>query len=124
MDLNAFLCSLNLCVKLHPICPIYALLQSRHVSLYVPDLLYLSRVWCFGISSFCSVLLARMAILMSALLNMFVMKVVSLLKYVKGAHLCAMLPGFWLGVVAVGCLRVRGLCVCVCVCVSGIHYSA
>ena len=102
MDLNAFLCSLNLCVKLRPVCPIYALLQSGYVSLYAPDLLYLSRVWCFGVSSFCSVLLALMVILMLAFLDMFVMKVVSLRKYVKGAHLCAMLPGSWLGVAAVG----------------------
>ena len=109
MDLNAFLCSLNLCVKLCLICPIYALLQSGHVSLYAPDLLYLSRVWGFGISSFCSVLLARMVILMSAFLSMFVMKVVSLPKYVKGAHLCAMLPGSWLGVAAIGCVGVGGL---------------
>jgi len=36
---------------------------------------------------------------MSAFLKMFVIKVVSLPTYVKGAHLCAVLPGFWLGVI-------------------------
>ena len=75
--------------------------MSRHVSLYAPDLLYLSRVWGFDISSFWSVLLVRRAILMSAFLKMFVTKVVSLPTYVKRAHLCAVLPGFWLGVTVV-----------------------
>ena len=116
MDLNAFLCSLNLCVKLGPVCPIYALLQSGHVSLYAPDLLYLSRVWGFGVSSFYSVLLARMVILMSAFLNMFVTKIVSLSKYVKWPHLFVILSGSWVRVAAVGSLGV-GVCVCVCVCV-------
>jgi hypothetical protein len=55
-----------------------------------------------------------MVILMSAFLNMFVMKLVFLPKYVKGAHLCVMLPGSWLGVAALGCFGVEGLCVCVC----------
>jgi len=49
---------------------------------------------------------------MSAFLKMFVIKVVSLPKYVKGAHLCVVLPGFWLGVI-VACLRVGGMCVCI-----------
>ena len=43
-----------------PVCPPYALLQSGHVSLYAPDLLYLYRVCGFGISSYWSVLLARL----------------------------------------------------------------
>jgi hypothetical protein len=90
--------------------PYIRLVAVRALSLYAPDLLYLSRVWGFGISSFCSVLLARMAIRMSAFLSMFVMKVVSLPKYVKGAHLCVvMLPGSWLGVAAIGCVGVGGL---------------
>jgi len=63
----------------------------------------------------------RRVILMSPFLNMFVINVVSLPKYVKGAHLCVALSGFWLGV-AVGCPGVG--CVCVCVCVSGTHCSA
>jgi len=49
---------------------------------------------------------------MSAFLKMFVIKVVSLPTYVNGAHLCAGLPRFWLGVI-VSCLGVRGMCVCV-----------
>jgi len=113
-DLTAFLCSLNLCVKHRPVCPTYGLLQSGDVSLYAPDLLYLSRVWGFVISSFWSVLLVRRVILMSAFLKMFVIKLVSLPKYVKGAYLCVVFSGFWLGV-AVGCLGVG----CVSVCVSG-----
>jgi len=71
MDLNAFLYSLNLCVKLWSVCPTYTLLHSGQVSLYAPDLLYLSRAWGFGISSFCRVLLVRRAILMSAFLKMW-----------------------------------------------------
>ena len=87
LDLNAFLCSLNLCVKLLPVCPTYALLQSRHVSLCALDLLYLSRVWGFGISRFWRVLLVCNVILSSVVLKRFVIKVVSLPVYVKGAHL-------------------------------------
>ena len=41
----------------------------------------------------------RRVILMSAFLKMFVIKVVSLPKYVKGAHLCVFFSGFWPGVV-------------------------
>jgi len=41
-----------------------------------------------GISSFWIVLLVRRAILMSAFLKMFIIKLVSLPKYVKGAHVC------------------------------------
>ena len=52
----------------------------------------------------------RRVILMSVFLKMFVIKVVSLPKYVKGAHLCVVFSGFWLGV-TVGCLGVG--CVCV-----------
>ena len=49
---NTFLCSLHPSAKLLSRCPTYALLQSGHVSLYAPDLVYLSRVWGFNISSF------------------------------------------------------------------------
>ena len=118
-DLNAFLCSLNLRVKHRPVCPTYALLQSGHVSSYAPDLLYFSRVGDFVISSFWNVLLVRRVILMSAFLKMFVIKLVSLPKYVKGVHLCVVFSGFWLGV-AVGCYGVG----CVSVCVSGTNCSA
>ena len=111
LDLNAFLCSLNLCVKLCPICPTHALLQSGHVSLYALDVLCLSRVWGFGINSFWRVLLVRSVILSSAFLKSFVIKVVSLPMYVKGAHFCVVITVFWLGVMVV-CLG-WGLCVCV-----------
>ena len=37
----------SLC-EAYSVCPTYGLLQSGHVSLYAPDLLYLSRVWGFG----------------------------------------------------------------------------
>jgi hypothetical protein len=42
--LKAYLCSLYLTVKLWPVCPIYALLQSGQVNLYAPDFVYLSGV--------------------------------------------------------------------------------
>ena len=101
-------------MKHRPVCPTYTLLQSGHVSLYAPDLLYLSWVWGFVISSFWSVLLVHRVILISAFLKMFVIKVVSLPKYVKRAHLCVF---FWF--LAGGCSRLSrgGMCVCVCVCV-------
>jgi len=54
----------------------------------------------------------RSVILRSAFLKRFVIKVVSLQMYVKGAHFCVVLPGFWLGVM-VGCLGVGAMCVCV-----------
>ena len=119
LDLNAFLCSLNLCVKLLSVCPTYTLLQSEHVSLYAPDLLYLSRVWGFGISSFWRVLLVCSVILRSVFLKRFVIKVVSLRMYVKGAHFCVVLSVFRLGVM-VCCLREGAMCVCG----PGIHCSA
>ena len=109
LDLNTFLCSLNLYVKLRPACPTYILLQSGHVSVYAPDLLYLSTVWGFGISSFWRVLLVRSVILRSAFLKRFVIKVVSLPMYVKGAHFCVVISVFWLGTM-VGCLGVGAMC--------------
>ena len=116
-DLNAFLCSLNLCVKQRPVCPTYALLQSGHVGLFAPDLLYLSRIRGFCISRFWIVLLVRRVILMSVFLKMFAIKVVYLPKYVKGAHLCVvfLVSGWGLGRLSRG-----GMCVCV----SGTHCSA
>ena len=110
MDLNAFLYSLNLRAKLLPVCPTYALLQSGHVSLYAPDLLYLSRVWCFGITSFWRVLLVRNVILRLVFLKRFVIKVVSLPMYVKGGHFYVVVSVFWLGVM-VGYLGVGDMCV-------------
>ena len=54
----------------------------------------------------------RRMIPMSAFLKMFIIKVVSLPKYVKGAHLCGL---FWF--LAGGCGRLSrgGMCVCVCI---------
>ena len=54
----------------------------------------------------------RRVILMLAFLKMFVLKLVSLPKYVKRVHLCLVFSGFWLGV-AVGCLGVGCVSVCV-----------
>ena len=109
LDLNAFLCFLNLCVKLLPVYPTYALLQSRHVNLYAPDLLYLSRVGGFGISSFWRVLV-RSVILRSVFLKRFVIKLVSLPMYVKGAHFRVVVSVFLVGVM-VFCLGVGAMCV-------------
>jgi hypothetical protein len=39
--------SLNHIAKFLPVCPTSAFLQSGHVSLYTPNLVYLSVVWCF-----------------------------------------------------------------------------
>ena len=61
----------------------------------------------------------RSVILRSAFLKRFVIKVVSLPMYVKGAHFCVVLPGFWLGIM-VGCLGVGAMCVYG----SGTHCSA
>jgi len=47
---------------------------------------------------------------MTAFLKMFIIKVVSLPKCVKGAHLCVVFSCLWLGV-AVGCLGVGCACV-------------
>ena len=111
MDLKAFLCSLNLCVKLRPVCPTYALLHSGQVCLYAPDLLYLSRAWGFGTSSLWRVLLVCRVILMCAFLKMFVINVVSLPMYVKGGpFLCGFI---WF--LAGGFVRLPwgGVCVCI-----------
>jgi len=44
------MCSLNRILKLLLVCPMYAFLQSGHVSLYAPDLVYLSIVWYLCVS--------------------------------------------------------------------------
>ena len=76
--LNAILCSWKRMVKLRPVCPTYAFLQSGHVSLYTPDRECMSVVCLLCIKSFCTVLLVRNAIFTSVLLNRLVMYVVSL----------------------------------------------
>jgi len=40
--LNADLCSLNCATKVLPVGPTYVLLESGHVSLYIPDCVYFS----------------------------------------------------------------------------------
>jgi hypothetical protein len=81
MVLNAYLCPLNLIVKLR-------LLQSGHISLYAPECVYLSGGWCWGISSLWIVLVVHQATFRSVFLNKLVMNVVSLPIYVNDAHLC------------------------------------
>ena len=86
MKFVSSVCSLNFCVKFLPVCPT-ALLQSGHVSLYAPDLLYLYRVWGFGISIFWRVLLVRSAILWSIFLERFVIKKKSFSTNVCNYHI-------------------------------------
>jgi len=105
---TAFLCSLYLSPKLFPVCPSYAL--SGHVSLYVPERVYLSGVMSFCISHFWRVLLVLSAIFRSVFLNRFVIYVVSFPMYVKDAHFCVwVLVCLFEGLV--GCPMVGGLCV-------------
>ena len=110
MVLNAYLCSLNLTAKLHPVCPTYALLQPGHVNLHAPEHAYLLGGWCWGISSFWIVLVVHQATFRSVFLNRLVMNVVSLPIYVNDAHLCVVVL-VSLTNVMVGHLRVGGLCV-------------
>jgi len=49
---NAFLCSLYLLLNFLPVCPMYAMLQSGQVSLYVPERVYLSVDICLFPSRF------------------------------------------------------------------------
>ena len=85
--LNAFLCSLKCVSKFLSVCPMYALPQSGHVSLYTPDCESISVLCCLCDSSVCMELLVRNAIFMLVFLNRWVMKLVSLPMYVKMAHL-------------------------------------
>ena len=97
-----------------PVCPMYALPQSGHVSLYTPDCESISVLCCLCDSSVCMELLVRNAIFMLVFLNRWVMKLVSLPMYVKMAHLgvgvCVCVCG-WLFFVVVGrwaqCWRVE-----------------
>jgi hypothetical protein len=85
---NARLCPLNLIEKFLPVWPTYALLHMGQVSLYIPDSVYLSVVFCFCNTLFPMVFCVRNAILMLVRLKMFVIKVVSLLVLVNVAHFC------------------------------------
>ena len=108
--LNAYLCSLYLIVKLCPVCPTYAFLQSGHTNLYAPEHAYLSGGWCWGISSLWIVLVVRQATFRSVFLNNLVTNVVSLPKYVNDAHMCVVVFVSFTNV-EVCRLRVGGLCV-------------
>jgi hypothetical protein len=110
LDLKAYLFSLYLSVKLRPVCPIYALLQSGQINLCTPDYVYTLGVWWWGVSSFWTVFVVRQAIFRSIFLNRLVMKVVSLPVYVNVVHLCV-LVFVSLFNVEVWRLRVGGLCV-------------
>jgi hypothetical protein len=108
--LNAYLCSLNLIVKLQPVCPTYALLQSGHSNLYAPERAYLLGGWCCVISSLWIVLVVCQVIFRSVFLNKLVTNVVSLPIYVNDAHLCVVVFVSFTNV-EVCHLRVGGLCV-------------
>ena len=69
---NASLCLLYCIVKDLPVCPTYALLQSRQVNLYTPDSENLLEIGFFGMRRFLKVLLVWKAILSSARLNTLV----------------------------------------------------
>jgi hypothetical protein len=97
-------------VKLRPVCPTYALLQSAHINLYALEHAYLSGGWCWGISSLQIVLVVHQATLRSVFLNKLDMNVVSLPIYVNDAHLCVVVL-LSLTNVEVCHLRVGGLCV-------------
>jgi hypothetical protein len=64
------------------------LLHTGHVSLYIPDSVYLSVVCCLCISLLPTVLLVQNAILKLVHLKMFVINVISLPMYVNVAHFC------------------------------------
>jgi len=66
------MCSLNRTAKLLPVCPTYAFLQSRHVSLYTPDLVYLSVVWYLCVRVLWIVFMVRNAIFRLVCLNVLV----------------------------------------------------
>ena len=85
---NACLCSLKRIAKFLPVCPTYALLHTGHVSLYIPDCVYLSVLCVVCVSLLLMVLFVLYAILRLVFLNMLVMNVVSLPVYVNVVHFC------------------------------------
>ena len=108
--LNAFLCPLYISAKPLPVCPMYALLQSRHVSLNAPERMYLSGTSYFRFGSFWILLFVLSAILRPAFLNKFVINMVSLPMYINDAHFYLVVPACPFGEL-VGCLGLGGLCV-------------
>jgi len=105
--LNACLCSLNLTEKFFPVWPTYTLLHTGHVSLYIPESVYLSVVCCLCSNLFPMVLLVRNAILMFVHLKMFVINVISLPVYINVAHFCFSIG---LGSVCFLSFRLGGFC--------------
>jgi hypothetical protein len=75
--LKASLFSLYHAKKFLPVWPTYAILKSGHVSLYAPDCVYLSVLWCLCVSWLYIVLFVRNAIFVLVCLNKLVMYVVS-----------------------------------------------
>ena len=98
-------------IEASPVCPIYALSQSGHVSLYAPERVYLSGVMCFCISRFWIVLRVLSAIFRPVFLNRLVIYAVSLPTYVKDAHFCVWVPVFLSEGVVGECPMVGVLCV-------------
>ena len=85
-------CSWNLTLNGLPVCPVYFILHSGHVSWYTPFLSYL--LWgvsCFIVRRFSIVLSVVNAIFTIVFLNSFVTNLVCLPTYVNFAHIC-----FWL----------------------------
>ena len=70
--LKVFSCSLNRVTKRLPVCPTYALSQSGHVNLYIPDSEYLSGLWFLLDSKLPMVFFGRNAIFSRVFRNRFV----------------------------------------------------
>ena len=64
------------------------MLHTGHVTLYIPDSVYLSVVYCLCVSLLPIVLLVRNAILMLVCLKIFVINVISVPMDVNVAHFC------------------------------------
>jgi hypothetical protein len=82
-------CSWTLTLNALPVCPVYFILHSGHVSWYIPLLSYVfCGVSCFIARRFSIVLSVVNAIFTSVFLNSFVINLVSFPVYVNLAHLC------------------------------------
>jgi hypothetical protein len=86
--LKSLSCSGYLILNVHPVCPVYFILNSRHISWYTPLLSYeFCGVSFFMTRRFPNVLFLVKAIFLSVPLNNFVMNLVSFPMYVNLAHL-------------------------------------
>jgi hypothetical protein len=86
--LKSLRCSWYLTLKGLPVCPVYFMLHSGHVSWYTPLLSYaLCGVSCFVARRFSIVLFVVKAMITFVSLNSFVMNLVSFPMYVNLAHL-------------------------------------